>query len=115
MSDGLDWVAFTRRTHPVWDSNNLYIAKKQSTVAVPGPMSLTGKLMISPNPATDRILISTSLRGCLSILDVNGTEVLRQEVRAPDPVVLTDMLAPGIYFLRMSGSGGNAMGKFVKL
>ena len=64
-------------------------------------------LTVSPNPATDRILIrSAQGAGKLNIINSVGTLVLRQDIKTGEAEVNTSHLSAGNYFLRISGEEG---------
>ncbi|MDH4036270.1 MAG: M1 family aminopeptidase [Candidatus Krumholzibacteria bacterium] len=92
-----------------------------SSAAVPSYPSI---LAIAPNPTRDSFSLQYSIGGSgtttLLIYDVQGRRVSSQSVSNADngiafETVDTSQLASGVYFLRISNSGGQATRKFVVL
>jgi hypothetical protein len=71
-------------------------------------------LRLFPNPASDRITISSSSKGLLSILNLNGQQVLHQTLTSPSTTFDISTLSPGIYVVKVVSSQGVEMGKFIK-
>jgi hypothetical protein len=69
-------------------------------------------LTISPNPATDKLVISTSLdRMDVSVSDLSGRVLA---VPISDNEINVSTLPSGIYCLRLQNSNGSIIRKFVK-
>ncbi len=71
-------------------------------------------LTLSPNPASNRVTVS-GFEGLVtvSLVDLNGREVYRQEgVAAGEQIDLTTM-ANGVYFVRIVNATCNAVGKLI--
>jgi hypothetical protein len=70
-----------------------------------------------PNPAHDMLTIRTD-KGAYSALEISnelGQRVASQKAGDQITEVVTEMLAPGLYFIKLSGPKGVCTGKFVKL
>ncbi|MBC8465653.1 T9SS type A sorting domain-containing protein [bacterium] len=72
------------------------------------------KLSISPNPASNHITIETPAQSQLSILNLNGQELLKQTITEPKTVINISSLPNGIYFVRLTGKEIVGVGKFIK-
>ena len=73
-------------------------------------------LKISPNPASDIIVIEIQElkgQGSISVFNRNGLEITR--LNAPDSRIVIEVheFSPGIYFVRLEGDGKVRTGKFV--
>jgi hypothetical protein len=66
-----------------------------------------------PNPASDRIIITTETPGSASILDASGRMVYDAGIQAGKNEIITRTLTPGIYMLHVSGAHMNAAQKVV--
>jgi hypothetical protein len=76
--------------------------------------TVDNSLRLFPNPASDRITISSSSKGLLSILNLNGQQVLHQTLTSPSTTFDISTLSPGIYVVKVVSSQGVEMGKFIK-
>ncbi|HNQ83314.1 MAG TPA: T9SS type A sorting domain-containing protein [Bacteroidales bacterium] len=75
-------------------------------------------LIITPNPASDKITIrseSPSPQSQISILNTNGQELFKQTVTGPVTEIDISCLPPGIYFVRLEGEKKLCNGRFVRL
>ncbi|RYY08777.1 MAG: T9SS type A sorting domain-containing protein, partial [Cytophagaceae bacterium] len=92
---------------------------------LPGTVQRDAALVVSPaaaalaafpNPSRDQLTISNlpTFTATAEVLDVTGRVVLRQPL--PAAVLYTQALAPGLYYLRVFGAGGEVLGqvKFVR-
>jgi len=66
------------------------------------------------NPSTEKITISNTTRGSLSILDLNGHQFLQQEITEPNAIIDVSGLKSGVYFVRVTSERTVQVGKFVK-
>ncbi len=71
--------------------------------------------MVSPNPATDRVRITSSndIFSNISIIDMMGKNVFEQQILSSDEVVNTSNLAKGIYFIKAKGQNKIYQSKIV--
>jgi photosystem II stability/assembly factor-like uncharacterized protein len=80
------------------------------------PVSLK-LLKIYPNPATDKITVETFAtqgQSQLSIMNLNGQEVLTSQLTKKNIIIDISGLSCGVYVVKLIGSKGMQMGKFVK-
>jgi hypothetical protein len=73
---------------------------------------------ITPNPSSNRITIETSAppsKFLLSIFNLNGQEVIHQQIKEPGTVVDISDLPAGLYFVRMTGERTVSVQKFIKI
>jgi photosystem II stability/assembly factor-like uncharacterized protein len=76
-----------------------------------------GKLKIYPNPSTARITIETSVRvssGRLSVLDLNGQEIITCQVYGSRKQLDISTFPRGIYFVKITNDKTVETGKIVK-
>ena len=78
------------------------------------PDRLELQVSIYPNPASDFITIEIPTQSQISILNLNGQEVLEQTTTEPRTVVDISTLPNGLYFVRVRGEMIVGLGKFVK-
>jgi hypothetical protein len=71
-------------------------------------------MRVYPNPASTNIHIETTLKGNLAILNLNGQQLLEQEITEPSTTIDVSKLVNGIYLLMTVGENGVQMGKFIK-
>ena len=76
---------------------------------------LKSKLIkIYPNPTFTHITIETPVQSQLSILNLNGKEVMKQTITKPKTLVDISTLPNGVYFVRVTEKRAVKVGKFVK-
>lgn len=105
-----------------WDNGN-WEAPSQKVVyyyseyvSVSTTESFTQELSAFPNPATDYITLQLPdgfVAGTFCILDIQGHEVLQQELRGTKEIDVA-ALHPGLYFYILSDENDWMYGKFVK-
>jgi len=71
-------------------------------------------LKIYPNPTSTNITIESTTRGSLSFLDLNGQQLVQQEITEPSTTIDLSGLKSGVYFVRLTGERTLQVGKFVK-
>jgi hypothetical protein len=79
--------------------------------------SLAPALLLYPNPAREQLTISDlASEATAEVYDATGRVVLRQSVLPAQPQVTTQLLAPGLYLVRLLGPAGAALGqgRFIK-
>jgi len=77
----------------------------------------TDKLKIYPNPSFDKVTIETTqmpATGLLSVLNMNGVELMRQQVSAPKTVIDVSCFPNGVYVLKLQNETSVRIGKFIK-
>ncbi len=72
------------------------------------------KISIYPNPVSTHITIETPFQGQLTILNLQGQELLNQQITEPKTQVDISTLPSGIYFVRVTGEGIVKVGKIIK-
>jgi len=78
--------------------------------------STSNSLKIYPNPASDKIIIeSTTVGGQLSILNLNGKELLKQTSTEPNTTINITTLPGGIYIVKIRGKRSFEVGKIIKM
>jgi len=77
-------------------------------------ISTGNTLSIYPNPTSTNITIETTTKGFLTILNLNGQELLKQEVTEPSTTIIVNTLPSGIYFLKVTSKRKVEVGKFIK-
>jgi hypothetical protein len=73
---------------------------------------------ICPNPSSTQITIETSAvptKFQISIFNLNGQEVIHQQIKEPRTVIDISYLPGGVYFVRMTGERSVSVEKFVKI
>jgi hypothetical protein len=71
-------------------------------------------LSINPNPASSSITIETPTKGHLSIMNLNGQQLLQQEITEPKTPIGINTLPSGVYFVRLTNDKTVQVGKFIK-
>jgi len=71
-------------------------------------------LLIYPNPASTHITIETLLQEEVSIFNLQGQELLSQQITEPKTRIDISSLPSGVYFVRVTGEQAVQVGKFVK-
>jgi len=82
-----------------------------------GTNDLTAKsnaLKIYPNPTTDKIIIPTPAKGFLSILNLNGQQLITHQITEPKTQLDISNLPSGVYFVRLMGERTVQVGKIIK-
>jgi hypothetical protein len=90
----------------VLNPSNPWIQFRQANTSVPNLKAL-GTWLVSPNPATDHLLITAPLdrnsntkNSCL-ITDIAGREILKADIEGPGQQLNIGNLLPGIYLLHI--------------
>jgi hypothetical protein len=71
-------------------------------------------LKLYPNPTSTNITIETTAKGHLCIPNLNGKELLHQEITPPSVTLDVSSLPTGVYFVRLTGEKSVQVGKFIK-
>jgi hypothetical protein len=80
-------------------------------------LSITPRIFIYPNPATDKITIEASSahsQSQLSIMNLNGQELITRQITQPKTQLDISSLPSGVYFVRVTNDRTVTVGKFVK-
>jgi hypothetical protein len=71
-------------------------------------------LTIYPIPASSFITIETDTEGHLSILNLNGQQLLQHEISEPMTIIDVSTLPPGVHFLKLINNKTVEVGKLIK-
>jgi hypothetical protein len=71
-------------------------------------------LSFYPNPASTNITISTPAKGSLSILNLNGQQVITRQITEPKTQFNISALPSGVYVVKLVGEKGVQVGKIIK-
>jgi photosystem II stability/assembly factor-like uncharacterized protein len=88
-----------------------------NSLGVNDQSSTVNSLKIYPNPSLDNITIETSAtptKGELSILNLNGQELMTRHITQPTTTFDVSNLPSGVYEVKMVGEKGVQLGKFIK-
>ena len=88
-----------------------------NTIALPTSITqvTTGtSIKVYPNPATDQIVVENLNGGELSILNVNGSVMIRQNVVNNKTTIDVSSLPGGVYILKTVNNANTATIKFTK-
>ncbi|MBC8465654.1 T9SS type A sorting domain-containing protein, partial [bacterium] len=83
-------------------------------VPVEEPPAPQTECSIYPNPASTHITVETQVPSQLSILNLNGLELLKQPITEPKTIIDISSLPNGVYFVRVMGEKTVRVGKFIK-
>ncbi|HTX88756.1 MAG TPA: T9SS type A sorting domain-containing protein [Bacteroidales bacterium] len=114
MSDSLKWVVFIRAVKNNWLANELYIAHKASPSSIFDQEEKHQLLSLYPNPANSLISVKTGFKGKLLILNIQGQQILQQDITAPTTTIDVSSLPIGVCLIKLVGEKGVQVGKFVK-
>ena len=79
------------------------------------PKSLTGSVLVYPNPANDVVYLQGIENGTVTITDVKGSVVITQAVSGGKTAISTGSLAPGIYILKAISNEQVTTSRIIKL
>ena len=71
-------------------------------------------IIVYPNPATDQLVAEHLNGGEISVLNMNGSELIRQSVTGSNATIDVSTLPGGVYILRVLGSSNTETIKFTK-
>jgi hypothetical protein len=111
-SDYKPYVAFED-----WGHNGKATVMKYDSVFVGINEPRESRLLLYPNPATDKITIETSqtpIQSQLSIMNLNGQEVMTHQITQPMTQMDISSLPQGVYFVRLTNDRTMEVGKFMK-
>jgi Secretion system C-terminal sorting domain len=89
------------------------VMKFDSVITGMGTLRNPGFLLY-PNPASDKITVEFSYNGHLSVLNLNGQEIISRQISAPKTQVDLSNLPGGVYFVRVTTDKNVVVGKIVK-
>ena len=72
------------------------------------------EVAVYPNPATDHIIVEGLNGGELSIMNISGSVVIRQNIVADKSIIDVSKLPPGVYVLKTLSSTNATTAKFTK-
>ncbi len=72
------------------------------------------EISIYPVPASTHITIEVPAKSILSIMNLNGQELLTQTITEPKTMVDISTLPNGVYIVRVTGDKAVGVGKFIK-
>jgi photosystem II stability/assembly factor-like uncharacterized protein len=71
-------------------------------------------LLFHPNPAKDLVTVRTTTCGQLSVMNLQGKELLQYTISETFTRIDIKILPPGIYFVTLTGNSSTQTGKFIK-
>jgi len=83
-------------------------------VGVINQHSTSNSLKIYPNPSLDKITLETATEGHLSILNLNGQELIIRQITEPKTQLDISILPSGVYIVRFTNNKTVKVGKFIK-
>jgi hypothetical protein len=87
---------------------------KSDITGLPNSDPRSKTLSVFPNPATEKITIETPALGDISVLNLNGRQILQQEITEPATTIDVSILKSGIYVVRVTGEKNVGVVKFIK-
>jgi len=111
-TSGVPYLGFVDSSTGGWASVMEY-----DSIATGIPDMQQLKILLHPNPATDKIVVkmveeASDVR--LDIVNAYGQILLSQRITEPKPQVDISALPAGVYFVRLTGDKTVQVGKFVK-
>jgi photosystem II stability/assembly factor-like uncharacterized protein len=76
--------------------------------------NVINSLKLYPNPTSGKLTIETPEKGTLSVFNLNGMLLQQRELAEPTSTIDFNTLPGGVYFVKLVGSKGVQVGKFVK-
>lgn len=101
-------------------SNNATGCNSQQEIedacAAIGTESLTPALAFAmyPNPSSTTITIETTGEGLISVFNIEGHQLLQQEITKPKTTIDVSNLPSGVYFVKVRGEQTMQVGKVIK-
>jgi hypothetical protein len=83
-------------------------------VGISETKNVINSLKLYPNPTSGDLTIETPEKGTLFVFDLNGVLLLQRELAEPTSTIDFNTLPGGVYFVKLVGSKGVQVGKFVK-
>ncbi len=72
------------------------------------------RVKVFPNPSLTNITIENNSRGSLSILNINGKQLITRQITETEAQIDISNLPSGMYFVRLTSGKSVEVGKFVK-
>jgi hypothetical protein len=93
--------------------SDIFLVKLSSSVGIIEPLSSLN-ISVYPNPSLTTITIKTANQGALSIINLQGQQVLTRQITEPKTQLDISNLPSGVYFVRLTGNNSVEVGRFVK-
>jgi len=93
------------------DSTDYYF---HTIVGINNLVGREGSITVYPNPTSTSITLLTPIKGSLSILNINGKEILHEGITEPKTQLDINNLPSGVYFVKVTGEKTVQVGKFIK-
>jgi hypothetical protein len=93
--------------------SDIFLVKLSSSVGIIEPLSSLN-ISVYPNPSLTTITIKTANQGALSIINLQGQQVLTRQITEPKTQLDISNLPSGVYFVRLTGYNSVEVGRFVK-
>jgi hypothetical protein len=77
-------------------------------------LTINGRLSVFPNPTSTSITIETNTRGTLSIFNLNGQQLLQQQITETNTTIDVCEFNSGVYFVQLTSNKSVQVGKFIK-
>jgi hypothetical protein len=101
-------------------NNNAPGCNSQQEVELACGVGIEGKNLfekhfnIYPNPTFTNITFETNSKGCITLLNINGQQLLQQEITEPKTIIDVSTLPLGVYFLKLTNNKTVEVGKLIK-
>jgi hypothetical protein len=106
----LDDIRFYNRALTETEIQQLY----HEGLAVPFYSSTNYNIEMYPNPSSDKMIIETTKKGRLFILNLRGQQLLYQEITKSKTQLNISTLPSGSYIVKLVSEKGVQVGKFIK-
>ncbi|MBK8808393.1 MAG: T9SS type A sorting domain-containing protein, partial [Bacteroidales bacterium] len=103
VNDSLQVMQLQSKTYYYHSLHNIQTPVQINTTAIEEQNKLSG-VLIYPNPATDKIYISTNEfdSKAITLLSVSGHELLRYRLNPGEQEISLNDIAPGLYFIKIT-------------
>lgn len=77
--------------------------------------SILQSAKLFPNPALDKLMIdlAAEVNGTIQVSDLQGNEILNQDIHSKQAIISTNALENGMYFVKITSAGTTAAYRFV--
>jgi hypothetical protein len=96
---------------------NMFLAKSKCWNAGINELDNSLKMSVYPIPATERLMVGMPAgmaANFVSIMNIDGQELLRQEVKESHTIIDVSSLPGGVYFVKVTGEQSVLVKKFIK-